>query len=93
LRKSYTEFLISFLAGASWALAFLGAILFFFIFVRLGFFIGLFGAFAGSLFGLFMVLIVEIAHIQMQKLEELKRQTKLIEKLLKKKSDDIISDN
>jgi energy-converting hydrogenase Eha subunit G len=95
LRKTYIEFLISFLSGVSWALVVLGAVLFFFIFSRFGFFTGLLCAFIGAVFGLFMVLIVEIFSIQIQKLEELKRQTKLLEKLLEKKSpkDDIVSDN
>jgi uncharacterized membrane protein required for colicin V production len=95
LRKSYFEFLISFLAGASWALVLFGAVLFYLIFSRFGFFAGFLGAFVGSLFGLFVVLMVEIAYIQIQKLEELKRQTKLLEELLKKAppKDDIVSDN
>jgi hypothetical protein len=99
LRKSYIEFLISFLLGVSWALVFLGAVLFFFIFLRFGFFIGLLCAFVGAIFGLFMVLAVEIFSVQIQKLSELKRQTKLLETLLKKRlsgsdsSDDIVSDN
>jgi predicted membrane-bound spermidine synthase len=95
LRKSYFEFLISFLSGASWALVLLGAVLFFSIFSHFSLFIGFLGAFIGSLVGLFMVLIVEIFNIQIQKLEELKRQTKLLEKLLEKKSEknDIVSNN
>jgi predicted membrane-bound spermidine synthase len=93
LRKSYIEFLISFLSGVSWALVFLGGGLFFIIFSHFSFFTGLLGAFIGAVFGLFMVLIVEIFSVQIQKLEELKRQTKLLEKLLKKDSDDIVSDN
>jgi hypothetical protein len=95
LQKSYIEFLISFLLGVSWAFVFLGAALFFFIFSKFGFFAGLLGTFIGAIFGLFMVLIVEIFYIQIQKLEELKRQTKLLEKLSEKKSkkDDIVSDN
>jgi hypothetical protein len=95
LRKPYIEFLISFLSGVSWALVLLGAISFFFIFSRFGFFVGFLSGFMGAVFGLFMVLIVEIFSIQIQKLEELKRQTKLLEEIFKKKSekDDIVSDN
>ncbi|MDR2790632.1 MAG: hypothetical protein LBB59_06630 [Campylobacteraceae bacterium] len=91
MRKPYIEFLISFLLGVSWAFVFLGAALFFIIFSQFGFFAGLLGIFIGAILGLFMVLIVETFSIQMQKLEELKRQTKLLEKLSKK--DDGVSDN
>jgi ABC-type lipoprotein release transport system permease subunit len=79
------------LSGVSWAFVFLGAVSFFFVFSHFGFFTGLLGALIGAVVGLFMVLIVEIFHIQIQKLEELKRQTKLLEKISKK--DDIVSDN
>ncbi|MDR2100548.1 MAG: hypothetical protein LBP40_06970 [Campylobacteraceae bacterium] len=94
LQKSYIQFLISFLLGVSWAFVILSAVLFFFIFARFSFFIGLLSAFIGAIFGLFMVLIVEIFNVQIQKLEELKRQTKLLETFLKKSSgDDNISNN
>jgi hypothetical protein len=89
LKKTYFDFLISFLSGASWALVIFGAIKLFVSFLPFGFFTALLAGFVGSLAGLFLVLIVEMASIQAKKLEELKRQTKLLEKLVS----DNVSDN
>jgi hypothetical protein len=84
LKKTYFEILISFLAGASWALVIFGAINLFLAFLPFGFLLALLAGFIGSLFGLFLVLIVEIASLQVKKFEELKHQTKLLEKMTKK---------
>lgn len=84
-KRSAVERLISLLQGASWALVLIGAFSFFTIFYPFGFFIGIIGAFLGSLGGLFFVVIFEIANIQMEKLDEIKKQTKLLEKLVDEK--------
>ena len=81
-KKSIFERLISLLQGASWALVLVGAISFFTTLYPFGFLISLFGAFLGSLGGFFFVIMLEIASIQIEKLEETKKQTKLLEMLV-----------
>jgi len=51
-----------------------------------GLFAALVGAFIGSLGGLFFVVVFEIARQQSEKLEEIKKQTKLLEKIDEKLS-------
>lgn len=68
--------------GASWALVIIGAVSFFTTLYPLGFLIAFFGAFLGSLAGLFFVIMLEIANIQIEKLEEVKKQTTLLEQLV-----------
>jgi membrane associated rhomboid family serine protease len=84
-KRSAYEQLISFLQGASWALAVVGATSFFIFLHPFGVIVAIVGAFIGSLGGLFFVVIFGIAHQQSEKLEEMKKQTKLLEKLLDEK--------
>lgn len=81
-KKSNFERLISLLQGASWALVIVGAVSFFTTLYPLGLLIAVFGAFLGSLAGLFFVIMLEIANIQIEKLEEAKKQTTLLEQLV-----------
>jgi len=81
-KRSAYERLISLLQGASWALVVVGAITFFSILYPFGIFTALIGAFLGSLGGLFFVVVFETAQQQIEKLEEMKKQTKLLEKLV-----------
>jgi ABC-type lipoprotein release transport system permease subunit len=83
LKKRNFELLISFLAGASWALVVFGALKLFMMFWHAGLLYAILGAFVGAIGGLFLVLIVEVCSIQYKKLEELKRQTEILEKLIK----------
>ena len=78
--------LVNFLLGASWAFAFLGASTLFFILLNIGIFYSLFGSFLGALPGLFMVLLIEYFLMRQEKLDELKKQTKLLEELVHKSS-------
>ncbi len=88
MREKYRFFekLLSLLQGASWALVFVGSTSFFLTLYHLGFFVALFGAFLGALLGLFFVVIFEIAQVQIDKLKELKKQTKLLEKFINTES-------
>lgn len=88
-KRSVYERLISLLQGASWALVVVGATTFFSLLYPFGLFTALIGSFIGSLGGLFFVVIFEMAHQQNEKLEEIKKQTKLLEKLVNEK----VSDN
>jgi len=78
LKHSFTESIISFLLGASWALVFLGAGLLFWSFLPFGIIIALMAGIVGSLLGLFLVVILELASLQYEKHRELKRQTDIL---------------
>ena len=81
-RQSFFEKLLSLLQGAAWALVVVGAFTLFTNFYHLGLLIGIFGAFLGSLVGFFFVVLFELIQIQFDKLREVKKQTKLLEKLV-----------
>jgi len=84
LNSPLLSLLINFLLGASWAFALLGAATLFFLFLNIGIFYSLFGSFLGALPGLFLVLLIEYFLMRQEKLDELKKQTKLLEELLAK---------
>ncbi len=84
--KTFFEKLLSLLQGAAWALAVVGAVIFFINLYHIGIITALLGAFLGSLIGLFFVVLFEMAQIQLDTLGEVKKQTKLLEKLLEDKS-------
>ena len=84
LSSPYLSLLINFLLGASWAFALLGASTLFFLLLPLGIFYSLFGSFLGSLPGLFVVLLIEYFMMRQEKLNELKKQTRLLEEILQK---------
>ena len=76
--------LVNFLLGASWAFAFLGATTLFFLLLNVGIFYSLFGSLLGAIPGLFMVLLIEYFLMRQEKLNELKKHTKLLEELVSK---------
>lgn len=83
LLHSQTRFekLLSFLQGASWALALAGGAYTFFLFLPFGFIIAsVIGLFL-FLSGCFFAILFEMAQLQLDKLAELKKQTSLLEKL------------
>jgi len=80
----YLSILINFLLGASWAFALLGASTLFFLLLNIGIFYSLFGSFLGALPGLFFVLLIEYFLMREEKLNELRKQTKLLETLVDK---------
>ena len=78
----FLSLLINFLLGASWAFSFFGATVLFFIFIKVNIFYALFTALVGLIPGAFMVLLIEYFILHQEKLAELKKQTKLLEKLV-----------
>jgi len=84
LSSPYLSILINFLLGASWAFAFLGASTLFFLLLNVGIFYSLFGSFLGAVPGLFFVLLIEYFLMRQEKLNELRKQTKLLEELVSK---------
>jgi uncharacterized membrane protein (DUF106 family) len=84
LSSPLLSFLVNFLLGASWAFALAGASTLFFIFLSMGIFYALLTALLGALPGLFFVLLLEYFFMKQEKLNELKKQTKLLEELVDK---------
>lgn len=78
------SFLVNFLLGASWAFVFLGATTLFYLFLNVGFMYAFFGALVGTIPGLFIVLLIEYFFMNQEKLDELKKHTKLLEELVAK---------
>jgi len=78
--------LVNFLLGASWAFAFLGAVFLFYTFLQVGLLTAIFASFLGMVPGLFLILLIEYFLMRQEKLNELKKQTKLLEELVAKAS-------
>jgi len=85
LSSPLLSLLINFLLGSSWAFAFLGAVIFFYLFLHIGIIYSIFASFLGATPGLFLVLLIEYFIMRQEKLDELKKQTKLLEKLVEQK--------
>ena len=81
------EKILSLVQGASWAFALAGSVYLFLLFLPFGFFISLIFAFCSFLMGFFFVVLCEIAHIQIEKLQEIQKQTHLLERLNTPKDD------
>ncbi len=69
----------SFLLGASWAIVFLGAIVTFKTFLFLGLSVTIFLTLLFIIISLFMILILDAFTVNREKLQEAKKQTKLLE--------------
>jgi len=76
--------LINFLLGVSWGFALIGASTLFINFLEIGIIYALFGALIGALPFLFLVIILEYIILKQNILDELKKQTKLLEELKEK---------
>lgn len=75
------EKLLSLLQGASWALALAGGGYMFLLFLPFGFIIASIIALFIFLMGCFFAIMFEMAQLQFDKMDELKKQTSLLEKL------------
>lgn len=84
--KNYLETLIGFLTGVSWALVIILFLKLFFSFLPFGIFYALLAGSLGFVVGLFLVVIVELFSLQIEKTKEIKKQTKLLEDILNKLS-------
>ena len=63
----------------------MGAVVFFYLFLHVGIFYSIFASFLGAIPGLFLVLLIEYFLMRQEKLEELKKQTELLEILVEQK--------
>jgi hypothetical protein len=79
--RLHFEKLLSFLQGASWALALAGSSYTFLLFFPFGILISSVIALFCFLVGFFFVVMFELAHIQIEKLVELKQQTELLKRI------------
>ncbi len=81
MQKDIFDRIISFLLGASWAIIFFGSIITFKVFIFLGFGLSLFLTILFVIASLLMILILDAFSVNKQRLEELKKQTKLLEEI------------
>ena len=75
------EKLLSLVQGASWAFALAASAYLFLLFLPFGFIIASIIALVICLTGCFFAIMFEMAQLQLDKLDELKKQTSLLEKL------------
>ena len=84
MQKDRFDRIISFLLGASWAIVFFGALLTFKSFLVLGLGLSLFLTILFILISLFLILVLDAFAINRQKLVEMRKQTKFLEKIYSK---------
>jgi hypothetical protein len=81
LKKSTLSSLISFLLGAGWGIALIGSVGMFFLWLHVGIFVALLAAVLGALPGMILVLFLEHLLLKSEMLVEMKRHTRLLEKI------------
>ncbi len=86
IKRSTLGLLVNFLLGAAWAFVLIGALFTFFFFYQYSLLDAILMTFLGALPGLFFVIVLEYIIVGMQRLEELKKQTVLLEKLIDQNS-------
>lgn len=85
LKDRSLGFVVNFLLGVAWASVLIGAVTSFLSFYQTSFFFAIVSAFVGALPGLVAVLLLEHIITNKEKHLELKKQTKLLEQILKEK--------
>jgi len=85
LKDSSLGFVVNFLLGVAWAAVLIGAVTSFLSFYQNSFFFAIISAFVGALPGLVAVLLLEHIITNKEKHLELKKQTKLLEQILREK--------
>ena len=90
LKDNTFGFVINFFLGVAWASVLIGAVSSFFSFYQNSFFFALVSAFVAALPGLVAVLLLEHIITNKEKHLELKKQTKLLEKILTEKENNNI---
>jgi len=83
--------LISFLLGVAWAFVLLGVALTFFSYFRFSIVDAILFSFLGAIPGLLFVVLLEYILVSLQRFEEMKKQTKLLEELVdRNRRDDLL---
>ncbi|MEA3432960.1 MAG: hypothetical protein U9R13_00095 [Campylobacterota bacterium] len=85
LKDRSLGFVVNFLLGVAWATVLIGAVTSFLSFYQTSLFSAIISAFVGALPGLVAVLLLEHIITNKEKHLELKKQTKLLEEILKEK--------
>lgn len=86
MQKDKFDRIISFLLGASWAIIFFGALITFKIFLFLGLSSSIFFTLIFIVTSLFMILALDSFSINRQRLDEAKKQTKLLQDLYERQN-------
>ena len=86
MQKDIYERIINFLLGASWGIILLGALITFKLFSFLGLAFAFFITVIFVVVGLFLVLTLDAFIVNRKRLEEAKKQTEILEKLLKQEA-------
>lgn len=86
MRETTFHRIVSFLLGASWAIVFFGALIVFKSLAFLGLFTAIFFALFFVFISMFMILALDAFVVNRKRLEETKKQTKLLEELNSYKS-------
>jgi len=84
MQKDIFDRIISFLLGASWAIVFFGALITFKYFSILGLGLAIFTTTFFIFISLFMILALDAFSVNREKLKELQKHTKLLEKIYTK---------
>ncbi len=81
MKYSFLENIISFLLGVLWTLLGVSVFVTFMLFYHSGILFAIAVSFLVVAFWLFLIVIVEMAHIQIEKLKELQKQTRFLQSL------------
>ena len=81
MQKDIYDKIISFLQGASWAVVLLGALITFNIFFPFGLAFAIFTTIFFIFISLFLILLLDAFAVNRERLQEMKKQTELLEKL------------
>ncbi|MFK5937386.1 MAG: hypothetical protein QM497_03215 [Sulfurimonas sp.] len=84
MQKDIFDKIISFLLGASWAITLLGALIVFKTFLFLGLIFSFFITILYIFFILLLILTLDTFSVNRERLEESKKQTKLLEQIYNK---------
>ncbi len=84
MQKEKFDRIVSFLLGASWAVVLFGALITFKIFYFLGFTLAFFITITFVVISFFLILALDAFTVNRQRLEEAKKQTKLLENIYSK---------
>ena len=87
MNRKIVQNILDFLLGVSWAIVFLGAFFFFFIFTPLGLITAFIAAFFGMILGFVLIVVFESMKALFENSEELKKQNILLKELIEKLPD------
>ena len=84
MKRSWLEIVISFLLGVLWALLGLSVALVFLSFYKVSLFAAISFSLLTACFWLFLIVLLEMANLQIDKLKELQEQTQILREIEKR---------